>query len=133
MVVSKRTKEPDTYYYKGSPVFPGMFAKKSWLHCILVSRVVGKTYASQSALLSTFTGKKVPVKVNETISRKDIDNMIEYIEDVSKRDWVEGRKYFYGLKSNDDWSFKYDIKCDHFYFFRFVILRGHTDFQSIKE
>ena len=24
--------------------------------------------------------------------------MIDYIEDVSKRDWVEGRKYFYGFE-----------------------------------
>lgn len=92
-------KEPDTYYYKGSPVFPGMFAKEIMTSLYTGIQVEGKFHKYlQSALLSTFTGKRVPVKVNETISRKDIDNMIDYIEDVSKRDWVEGRKYFYGFE-----------------------------------
>ena len=53
--------------------------------------------------------------------------MIDYIEDVSKRDWVEGRKYFMVLKSNDDWSFKmwYPSVITFFIFARFVILKAH--------
>ena len=74
-----------------------MFAKEIMTSLYTGIQVEGKFHKYlQSVLLSTFTGKRVPVKVNETISRKDIDNMIDYIEDVSKRDWVEGRKYFYG-------------------------------------
>lgn len=52
----------------------------------------------QSALLSTYTGKRVPVKNNERISKKDIESMVEYIENVSKQEWIEGRKYFYGFE-----------------------------------
>lgn len=92
-------REPDTYYYKGNPVFPGMFAKEIMTSLYASIQVEGKFHKYlQSALLSTFTGKRVPVKVNEIISRKDIDSMMDYIEDVSKRDWVEGRKYFYGFE-----------------------------------
>lgn len=92
-------KELDTYYYKGGPVFPGMFAKEIMTSLYTGIQAEGKFHKYlQSALLSTFTGKRVPVKVNEIISRRDIDSMIDYIEDVSKRDWVEGRKYFYGFE-----------------------------------
>lgn len=92
-------KELDTYYYKGCPVFPGMFAKEIMTSLYAGIQAEGKfhTYL-QSALLSTFTGKRVPVNVNEIISRKDIYSMMDYIEDVSKRDWVEGRKFFYGFE-----------------------------------
>jgi hypothetical protein len=92
-------KETDAYYYKGFPVFPGMFAKEIMTSLYTGIQVEGKFHKYlQSSLLSTFTGKRVPVKVNDTISRKVIDSMIDYIEDVSKRDWVEGRKYFYGFE-----------------------------------
>ena len=92
-------KELDTYYYKGCPVFPGMFAKEIMTSLYVGIQAEGKFHKYlQSALLSTYTGKRVPVKVNEIISRRDIDSMIDYIEYVSKRDWVEGRKYFYGFE-----------------------------------
>lgn len=92
-------REPDTYYYKGYPVFPGMFAKEIMTSLYTGIQVEGKfhTYL-QSALLSIYTGKRVPVKVNETISKKDIESMVEYIENVSKQEWIEGRKYFYGFE-----------------------------------
>ena len=92
-------REPDTYYYKGNPVFPGMFAKEIMASLYAGIQVEGKFHKYlQSALLSTYTGKRVPVKVNETISKKDIYSMVDYIEDVSKREWMEGRKYFYGFE-----------------------------------
>ena len=92
-------REPDTYYYKGYPVFPGMFAKEIMTSLYTGIQVEGKfhTYL-QSALLSTYTGKRVPVKNNERISKKDIESMVEYIENVSKQEWIEGRKYFYGFE-----------------------------------
>ena len=92
-------REPDIYYYKGYPVFPGMFAKEIMTSLYIGIQVEGKfhTYL-QSALLSTYTGKRVPVKNNERISKKDIESMVEYIENVSKQEWIEGRKYFYGFE-----------------------------------
>lgn len=92
-------REPDIYYYKGYPVFPGMFAKEIMTSLYIGIQVEGKfhTYL-QSALLSTYTGKRVPVKVNERISKKDIESMVDYIENVSKQEWIEGRKYFYGFE-----------------------------------
>lgn len=92
-------REPDIYYYKGYPVFPGMFAKEIMTSLYVGIQGEGKfhTYL-QSALLSTYTGKRVPVKNNERISKKDIESMVDYIENVSKQEWMEGRKYFYGFE-----------------------------------
>ena len=48
-----------------------MFAKEIMTSLYTGIQVEGKFHKYlQSVLLSTFTGKRVPVKVNETISRK---------------------------------------------------------------
>ena len=33
---------------------------------------------------------------NTLISKKEIDLMVRYIDDLSDKDWTEGMKYFYG-------------------------------------
>ena len=38
----RKQKEPDTYYYKGSPVFPGMFAKEIMTSLYTGIQVEGK-------------------------------------------------------------------------------------------
>lgn len=92
-------RDPDTYYYKGYPVFPGMFAKELMTSLYAGIQIEGRFHKYlQSALLSTYTGKRVSVKNNERISKKDIESMVEYIENVSKQEWIEGRKYFYGFE-----------------------------------
>ena len=85
------------YYYKSFLAFPGLLTKEIMQALYNAAQKEEKYHLySQASLLSIFTGEKIPVNTRTIISRYEIDLMINYIESLSEKNWVEGIKYFYG-------------------------------------
>ncbi|MDN3955969.1 Imm47 family immunity protein [Sporolactobacillus laevolacticus] len=93
--------ENDTksYYFQQNLAFPGDLSKK------LIQRVMIAANSDEPLkmeiipyLLSIWTGEKVPGDYNTIISASNYKDFIDYIKELSTRNWEKGQKYFYGYK-----------------------------------
>ncbi|OTG82533.1 hypothetical protein B9T31_14670 [Acinetobacter sp. ANC 4558] len=89
------------YYYDGKLAFIGNLTQE--LFPLVVQSLQKKEDfldTTISSLLSIWSGEKCPVSYGQLISEREYNLVIDYIQDIAKRKWEPGSKYFYGYKVN---------------------------------
>ncbi|MED4062607.1 Imm47 family immunity protein [Priestia megaterium] len=91
--------DTESYYFQQNVAFPGDLAKK------LVQRAVIAAHNEEPlkmelipSLLSILTGEKVPGDCRTIMNASHYKKMMEYINNLSIKNWEKGQKYFYGYK-----------------------------------
>lgn len=91
--------DPESYYFQQNLAFPGDLAKK------LVQRAMIAAHNEEPlkmelipSLLSILTGEKVPGDCRTIMNASHYKKMMEYINNLSIKNWEKGQKYFYGYK-----------------------------------
>ena len=91
--------DPESYYFQQNLAFPGDLAKK------LVQRAMIAVHNEEPlkmelipSLLSILTGEKVPGDYRTIMNASHYKKMMEYINNLSIKNWEKGQKYFYGYK-----------------------------------
>lgn len=91
--------DSNRYYFQQNLAFPGDLAKK------LIQRVMIAANNEEllkmeliPSLLSIWTGKKVPGDYYTTINASNYKDFIDYINELSLKNWEKGQKYFYGYE-----------------------------------
>jgi len=91
--------DSDQYYFNQKPVFPGDLAKG------LIERVLIAANKEQAlemelipSLLSIWSGNKMPGDYYTVINADNYKVFINYVEELSKKNWDKGQKYFYEHK-----------------------------------
>lgn len=88
--------EPD-YYYAGQPVFPGNEAKQLINQAFLSLKNATKLKMSiVPSLLSIWSGIKCPVDYQTEMNQDSLNSVTSYVNELSKKNWEVGAKYFYG-------------------------------------
>lgn len=87
------------YYYHRNLVFPGDLAKE------LIERDFIATDTNQAlelelipSLLSIWSGEKAPGDYYTILNENNYKSFITYVENLSKKEWKSGMKYFYGYE-----------------------------------
>jgi hypothetical protein len=90
---------PGSYYYGGVPTHPGNLCK-SLIETVALSRHNNSEFllASIPTLLSVWSGKRCPVYYGDSINDLKMNDVFDYVSDLSKMQWEYGAKYFYGEK-----------------------------------
>ncbi|KOP64770.1 hypothetical protein AMS62_05500 [Bacillus sp. FJAT-18019] len=91
--------DSDKYYFNQKPAFPGDLAKRL-IERVLIAVNKGHTLEMEliPSMLSIWSGKKVPGDYYTAINAENYKVFMNYVEELSKKNWEKGQKYFYGHK-----------------------------------